>query len=423
MKVFKFGGASVKNAEAVKNVAAILSLFEGQKLTVIVSAMGKTTNKLEEIVLALKNSDRKSFVSLIEEIELFHETILAALFTERHYTIYNTIEAIFENLKDKINKPFSENESFEYDQIVSLGEIISSHILAAYLNEQSFSAHWIDARQLVRTDNNYQEGKVDWTKTEMLIQSKFLPEFSNSDILVTQGFVGHTAEGFTTTLGREGSDYTAGIFAFCGNAENVTIWKDVPGMLNADPKYFEDTIKLEKISFKEAIELSYYGASVIHPKTIKPLQNKGIPLFVKSFIDPKADGTVIQSSTSNDELIPSFIFKKEQTLFSFTPKDFSFIVEENLSDIFNKLSQTKSKINLMQNSALSFSILVDGNKTNPSAILSEFNHTYEVRYNEGLELVTIRHYDDATIERMTKNKEIILQQRTRHTARFVLKSN
>jgi aspartate kinase len=423
MKVFKFGGASVKNAEAVKNVAAILSLFEGQKLTVIVSAMGKTTNKLEQIVLALKNSDRKSFVSLIEEMELFHETILAELFTERHYTIYNTIEAIFENLKDKINKPFSENESFEYDQIVSLGEIISSHILAAYLNEQSFSAHWMDARQLVRTDNNYQEGKVDWTKTEMLIQSKFLPEFSNSDILVTQGFIGHTAEGFTTTLGREGSDYTAGIFAFCGNAESVTIWKDVPGMLNADPKYFEDTIKLEKISFKEAIELSYYGASVIHPKTIKPLQNKGIPLFVKSFIDPKADGTVIQSSTSNDELIPSFIFKKEQTLFSFTPKDFSFIVEENLSDIFNKLSQTKSKINLMQNSALSFSILVDGNKTNPSIILSEFNHTYEVRYNEGLELVTIRHYDDATIERVTKNKEILLQQRTRHTARFVLKSN
>jgi aspartate kinase len=422
MKVFKFGGASVKNAEAVKNVAAILSLFEGQKLTVIVSAMGKTTNKLEEIVLALKNNDRKSFVSLIEEMELFHETILAELFTERHYTIYNTIEAIFETLKDKINKPFSENESFEYDQIVSLGEVISSHILAAFLNEQSFSAHWMDARQLVRTDNNYQEGKVDWSKTETLIQSKFLPEFSNSDILVTQGFVGHTAEGFTTTLGREGSDYTAGIFAFCGKAESVTIWKDVPGMLNADPKYFEDTIKLDKISFKEAIELSYYGASVIHPKTIKPLQNKGIPLFVKSFIEPLAEGTVIQSSTSNDELVPSFIFKKEQTLYSFTPKDFSFIVEENLSDIFNQLSLAKAKINLMQNSALSFSILVDNQKTSPETILNLFSTFYEVRYNEGLELVTIRHYDNATIERVTQNKEIILQQRTRHTARFVLKS-
>jgi len=193
-------------------------------------------------------------------------------------------------------------------------------------------------------------------------------------------------------------------------------------MLNADPKYFEDTIKLDKISFKEAIELSYYGASVIHPKTIKPLQNKGIPLYVKSFIEPKADGTVIQSSTSNDELVPSFIFKKEQTLFSFTPKDFSFIVEENLSDIFNRLSLAKAKINLMQNSALSFSILMDGNKINPSTILEQFSEMYEVRYNEGLELVTIRHYDDATIERVTKDKEIILQQRTRYTARFVLKS-
>jgi aspartate kinase len=361
-------------------------------------------------------------LGLIEELELFHEDILADLFPEKHFSIYNTIEAIFEQLKEKINKPFSENTSFEYDQIVSLGEVISSHIVAAYLTEQSFSAHWMDARQLIRTDNNYQEGKVDWLKTEGLIQTKLLPEFSNSNILVTQGFLGHTAEGFTTTLGREGSDYTAGIFAFCGNAESVTIWKDVPGMLNADPKYFEDTIKLDKISFKEAIELSYYGASVIHPKTIKPLQNKGIPLFVKSFIDPKADGTVIQSSTSNDELIPSFIFKKEQTLYSFTPKDFSFIVEENLSDIFNQLSLARAKINLMQNSALSFSILVDSEKTSPETILNLFSNNYEVRYNEGLELVTIRHYDIATIDRVTKEKEIILQQRTRHTARFILKN-
>lgn len=422
MKVFKFGGASVKDSFAVKNVASILSLFEGEKLTVIVSAMGKTTNKLENVVNSLKNQNRKEFAELIEELELFHEEILAALFPEKHFSIYNTIETIFDQLKDKINKPFSENTSFEYDQIVSLGEVISSHIVAAFLTEERFSARWMDARQLVRTDTNYQEGKVDWLKTELLIQSKFLPEFSNSNILVTQGFLGHTPEGFTTTLGREGSDYSAGIFAYCGNAESVTIWKDVPGMLNADPKYFEDTIKLDKISFKEAIELSYYGASVIHPKTIKPLQNKGIPLFVKSFNEPLAEGTVIQSSTSNDELVPSFIFKKEQTLYSFTPKDFSFIVEENLSDIFNQLWLAKAKINLMQNSALSFSILVDSQITSPATILNLFSTNYEVRYNESLELVTVRHYDDLTIERVTKSKEIILQQRTRHTARFVLKN-
>lgn len=422
MKVFKFGGASVKDAFAVKNVASILSLFEGEKLTVIVSAMGKTTNKLENVVNSLKNQNRKEFAELIEELELFHEEILAALFPEKHFSIYNTIETIFDQLKDKINKPFSENTSFEYDQIVSLGEVISSHIVAAFLTEESFSARWMDARQLVRTDTNYQEGKVDWLKTEFLIQSKFLPIFSNSNILVTQGFLGHTPEGFTTTLGREGSDYSAGIFAYCGNVESVTIWKDVPGMLNADPKYFENTIKLDKISFKEAIELSYYGASVIHPKTIKPLQNKGIPLFVKSFNEPLAEGTIIQSSTSNDELVPSFIFKKEQTLYSFTPKDFSFIVEENLSDIFNQLWLAKAKINLMQNSALSFSILVDSQITSPATILNLFSTNYEVRYNESLELVTVRYYDDATIEKVTQNKEIILQQRTRHTARFVLKN-
>jgi aspartate kinase len=273
----------------------------------------------------------------------------------------------------------------------------------------------------VRTNNLYQEGNVDWTKTEELIETRFLPVFQSFDIQVTQGFVGHTPEGFTTTLGREGSDYTAGIFAYCTNAESVTIWKDVPGMLNADPKWFDNTIKLDSISFKEAIELSYYGASVIHPKTIKPLQNKKIPLYVKSFIDPSASGTVIQESTAKDDLVPSFIFKMDQILFSFTTKDFSFIIEENLSDIFNRLAKVNAKINLMQNSALNFSILLDRNKVNPEQIIDLFKDTYEVRYNEGLELVTIRHYDDETLKRVTENKEILLQQKTRQTARLVMK--
>ena len=248
-----------------------------------------------------------------------------------------------------------------------------------------------------------------------------IPAFQDADILLTQGFIGHTTEGFTTTLGREGSDYTAGILAYCGQAESVTIWKDVPGMLNADPKYFANTKKLDAISFKEAIELSYYGASVIHPKTIQPLQNRNIPLYVKSFLDPKADGTAIQASSSKDHLIPSYIFKFDQALYSFTPKDFSFIVEENLSVIFGKLSALNIKINLMQNSALSFSILVDQKKLKRDEFLALFQADYEVKYNENLSLVTIRHYDDQTIEQVTQDKEIILQQRTRHTARFVLK--
>lgn len=421
MKVFKFGGASVKDPSAVRNVSSILSLYEGQKLTVIVSAMGKTTNKLEGIVNASFSRDRKIFMALVDDLYEFHMNILGELFPEKHFAINNQVEDIFEKLRDRYNEPLPENYSYEYDQVVSLGEIISSHIVSAFLFEQGHSATWADSRKLIRTDHQFQEGNVDWKKTQELIEMKFLPHFENIDIQVTQGFIGHTSEGFTTTLGREGSDYTAGIFAYCANAESVTIWKDVPGMLNADPKWFDNTIKLDSISFKEAIELSYYGASVIHPKTIKPLQNKGIPLFVKSFIDPQANGTVIQASTVNDHLVPSFIFKMEQILFSFTTKDFSFIVEENLSDIFNRLAKLNAKINLMQNSALDFSILLDRNKVDPQQILELFKDTYEVRYNEGLELVTIRHYDQETLDRLTQNKEILLEQKTRQTARLVIK--
>jgi aspartate kinase len=421
MLVFKFGGASVKDADAIRNVASILSLYPGNKLTVVVSAMGKSTNKLEEIVDALESKNHKLFVGLVDELESFHMDIMAALFPERHFKIYQTIEELFETLRSRFEAVFSDNKSFEYDQIVSLGEVLSSQIVSAYLIEQDFPVKWMDARKLIRTDHTYQEGKVDWKKTEQLVQERMLPAFQSSDILLTQGFMGHTSEGLTTTLGREGSDYTAGILAYCGQAESVTIWKDVPGMLNADPKYFSNTKKLEAISFKEAIELSYYGASVIHPKTIQPLQNRNIPLFVKSFLDPKAEGTVIQSSSSKDHLIPSYIFKFDQVLFSFTPKDFSFIVEENLSVIFGKLSAMNVKINLMQNSALSFSILTDQKKLKKDELLSLFQDDYEVKYNEDLSLVTIRHYDEQTIEQVTVGKEIILQQRTRHTARFVLK--
>lgn len=421
MLVFKFGGASVRDAEAIKNVASILSLYPTSKLTVVVSAMGKSTNKLEEIVQAMESKNHTLFTGLVDELEAFHLDIMAALFPEKHFKIYQTVDELFESLRNRFGGTFSENTSFEYDQIVSLGEVLSSQIVCAYLIEQNFSVQWMDARKIIRTNHQYQEGKVDWLKTEQLVQAHMLPAFQDVQILLTQGFIGHTAEGFTTTLGREGSDYTAGILAYCGHAESVTIWKDVPGMLNADPKYFANTKKLEAISFKEAIELSYYGASVIHPKTIQPLQNRNIPLYVKSFLDPQAEGTIIQSSSSKDHLIASYIFKFDQALYSFTPKDFSFIVEENLSVIFGKLSDLNVKINLMQNSALSFSILVDQKKVKREQLLALFQNEYEVKYNEDLSLVTIRHYDDATIQQVTEGKEVLVQQRTRHTARFVLK--
>ena len=421
MKVFKFGGASVKDSEAVRNVASILAKYRGEKLIVVVSAMGKSTNKLEEIVAAEKDKNVGQFNTLVNELYDFHISILGELFAEKHFKIYNEIEAVFDQIRERFNKPFPDNYSFEYDQIVSLGEVISSKIVSAYLFEQGFSSGWADSRELIRTNNQYQEGKVDWGKTEELVKSNLLPRFSNTEIIVTQGFIGHTPEGFTTTLGREGSDYTAGIFAYCTDAENVTIWKDVPGMLNADPKYFSDTVKLDQISFKEAIELSYYGASVIHPKTIKPLQNKGIPLFVKSFIHPDERGTIIQESMDYDNLVPSFIVKKDQVLFSIRPTDFSFIAEENLSDIFNRLAAAGIKINVMQNSALSFSILLDQKKADPELVKSILGDQYKVWYNDELELVTIRHYDQKTIDLVSKDKTVILEQRTRQTIRLILK--
>lgn len=421
MKVFKFGGASVKDPSAVKNVSKILSLYKGEEITVIVSAMGKTTNSLELIVDALWNRNELKFNQLVDERLQFHLAILNGLFSEKHYSIYKNVEDIFETLKKKYNLPISENYDFEYDQIVSLGEVVSSLIVTSFLKEEGHSVEWADCRQLIRTNNLYREGNVDWSKTQELVQARFIPMFKDSKIIVSQGFVGHTSEGFTTTLGREGSDYTAGIFAYCSNAESVTIWKDVPGMLNADPKWFDNTVKLDSISFKEAIELSYYGATVIHPKTIKPLQNKGIPLYVKSFIDPKADGTVIQESTENDHLIPSFIFKMNQILLSITPKDFSFIVEESLSDIFHRLAAINAKINLMQNSALSFHIALDKDKANPEKLVELFKDTYNVKYNENLELVTIRHFDQATIERVIEGKDIIVEQKTQHTVRFLMR--
>lgn len=423
MKVFKFGGASVKDASAVQNVAEIMGMFKGEKLGVVISAMGKTTNAMESIVKALWDRDESTFKSQVEERRAFHAEILKELFKDENASIFGEIKDEFDALQAKFEAPIPDNFNFEYDQIVPLGEVISTKIVAAYLESKGYSVGWADARTIIRTDNKYREAEVNWEDSESRFAECFLPRFAETDILITQGFVGHTSEGFTTTLGREGSDFSAGILAYCCGAESVTIWKDVPGMLNADPKWFDNTIKLDRISFKEAIELAYYGASVIHPKTIKPLQNKGIPLFVKSFVEPTASGTIIQSSTSDDHLIPSFIFKMKQVLFSFTPKDFSFIVEKNLSDIFARLSTVNAKINIMQNSALKFSILLDEEKVNIPEILELFQDSYDVQFNEGLELVTIRHYDQATINRVTVDKEILLQQKTRETARLVVRQS
>jgi aspartate kinase len=419
MKVFKFGGASVKDSAAVRNVMSILHRSKKQKLVVVISAMGKTTNLLEELVSAIFERNRGNFKDHLKKFNEFHLALIKELFPEKTHKVYRELEDIINEINENYDQQTPENQAFEYDQIVSLGEVISTKIVSAYLRDQGLNVRWADARKIIRTNNNYREAEVDWKRTQELIATQLSPYFEDVNIQVTQGFIGHTAEGMTTTLGREGSDFTAGIIAHCINAESVTIWKDVPGMLNADPKYFENTVKLKQISFYEAMELSYYGASVIHPKTIKPLENKNIPLYVRSFIEPDKEGTIIQKSTDKDHLIPSFIFKFDQLLLSFKTRDFSFIMENHLSDIFGKLSALGATINVMQNSALSFSVLVDQAKVDVTKLLASFQDDYEVRFNEHLELVTIRHYDQATINLVSKDKVLILEQKTRETVRIV----
>lgn len=421
MKIFKFGGASVKDADAVRNVANILNLYQNEKLVVVISAMGKSTNALEAIMKSFWINDGKTN-ELIDALNNYHQKIIADLFAADKTEIEVTINTIFEDLKKHCQGKKSDNFNFEYDQIISLGEVISTKIVASYLQQNGLAATWLDARKLIRTTDRWREANIIWEDTEKLVNDKVNDIFSgDTSIAITQGFVGHAGNGFTTTLGREGSDFTAAIFAFVLNAQDVTIWKDVPGMLNADPKYFDNTVLLDKISFREAIELAYFGASVIHPKTIQPLKKKNISLYIKSFIDPKAKGSTIQSSEDFDSKVPSFIFKMNQVLISLTPKDFSFVVEENLEEIFSYLSKESIRMNLMQNSAVSFSFCVDADKVNLEKIFSYFKETYFVKYNENLELVTIRHYDNPTIERVTANKSILLEQKSRHTARIVMK--
>ncbi|MGL4598876.1 MAG: aspartate kinase, partial [Bacteroidia bacterium] len=345
MKVFKFGGASVKDAEAVKNVAEILKRFPDEQLLVVISAMGKTTNALERLTHAFfyKKEDP---LPILEEIRQYHIGILQELFDNPQHPVFDELHNTIVELEWAIEDEPTHTYDCEYDQIVSLGELISTKIVAAYLQHVGIKSTWRDIRDVIKTDNTYREGKVDWALTEKLIREDFLPALQNSKtgIIITQGFLGVTSENFTTTLGREGSDYTAAILAYCTDAEGVTIWKDVSGVLNADPKWFDETQLIPQLTYQDAIELTYYGATVIHPKTIKPLQNKNIPLYVRSFLNPEKEGTKIHH-TQTPLPIPCFIFKVDQVLLTISPRDFSFIVEENLSSIFNLFSKHGVKIN------------------------------------------------------------------------------
>lgn len=420
MKVFKFGGASVNSAEGVKNVAKILRSHTNEKLLVVISAMGKTTNMLENLLHAfLEKSPNKDI--FFNQVKLFHSGILNILFTNTNDLIYEWMETKFEELWKAVNKPDPSFYDFEYDQIVSFGEIFSTQIVSHYLKGQNIGVELLDVRSIIRTDDNYREAAVNWPKTEQNVREKLTPLFEHFDIIITQGFIGGTPQENTTTLGREGSDYSAAIFAYCLNASEMVIWKDVSGLFNADPKMFSKAQKFEQIPYKEAIELAYYGATVIHPKTIKPLENKQIPLYVKSFLSPDEKGTVISDANIIEPQIPSYIFKNKQILLSISAKDFSFIAEDNLFEIFEIFARLGVKINVMQNSAISFSVCMDENKQKFGILENELQKKFHIKYNSNLELITIRHYTQEIIERVVQDKMILLEQRSRLTAQIVVK--
>lgn len=420
-KVFKFGGASVKDAESVKNVANIIRDFKGDdKLLCVVSAMGKTTNALE---LVLKQAIESKGTSMpeMQKVYEYHKQIIDEL--ELGSDVLAEIDESFLEMKDLCINQYANEYNYFYDQVVSLGEILSTKIVARYLQKIGVSAIYKDGGGLIRTDSTYREGKVNWTVTEHLIQThiKVLLEGAENtnNVIITQGFTGKTSEGSRVTLGREGSDYSAAIFAYCLGAEEVTIWKDVPGVLNADPKIFPEAQLFHKLSYTDAIELAYYGATVIHPKTIKPLQNKNIVLRVRSFVNPTAQGTIIDNKEEFG-LLPSFIFKKNQALLSLSPKDFSFVAEENLAQIFGLLTAHRIKVNLMQNSAISFSLCIDNDALKVPALLTQLHELYNIEFTENLELITIRNYNEAIVNRFTKGKTILAEQKNDHTVRFVI---
>ena len=428
IKVFKFGGASVNSAVGFRNVCRILKKHRNTPVMTVVSAMGKTTNALEVVLKHYRDNDPIQLIDSFRAVYNTHFSVIRELFPDENHPVYAEAESLFDQLRGYIRKGHlydktSKTYDFEYDQIVSYGELFSSCILDNYLNSQGIPCKLFDARELIITDSTYRDARVNWEKTGEKINAAILPYFRNSGtpaVALTQGFIGSDPSHNPTTLGREGSDYTAAILAFVLKSPEVTIWKDVPGVLNADPKWFNNPKKLPVISYREAIELAYYGASVIHPKTIRPLENAGIKLFVKSFEKPGAAGTLITNIDQWEISLPVYIRKQNQVLISISPRDFSFIVEENLSQIFTVLAKYRARANVMQNSAISFSVCLDRNEQALSELIEELSLNYEIRYNYNVDLFTVRHYTPSAINRLTKGRTVLLEQKSRHTVHLVV---
>lgn len=416
MKVFKFGGASVKDADGVKNVYSVLQQVGHEDVLLVISAMGKTTNAFE---LVIKNYFEKSaeLQASIQEVKKYHNQILLELFEDDKHPVFTAVNSIFSGLDSFLQGNKSPNYNFVYDQVVSLGEVISTTIVSHYFNHVGLTNTWVDVREIIKTDNTYRDAIVNWDATKASITKTVKKKKLN----ITQGFLGSDENNFTTTLGREGSDYTAAIFAYCLGAESVTIWKDVPGVLNADPRYFENAVLLNQISYREAIELAFYGATVIHPKTLQPLQRKEIPLYVKSFVNPLLPGTSVSKGADLEPQTSCFIVKKNQLLISLSSLDFSFIMEENISEIFALLHKYRMKVSLIQNSAISFSVCVDDKFGNFAELKNVLSKKFKVTYNDNVSLYTIRHFNDKSEATVTTGKEVLVKQTSRETLQIVTK--
>ncbi|GAA4111249.1 aspartate kinase [Aquimarina addita] len=416
MKIFKFGGASVKDGNGVKNVINVLQKAGASDMVIVVSAMGKTTNALELVVDFYLQKNPKLKVA-IDDVKDYHLQILDSLFLNRQHRVFRKIDSLLSDMETTLERNKSTQYDYLYDQIVCYGELISTTIISEYLGTHGFKNKWLDAREIIKTNDTYRDAAVDWKLT----QSKILEKVDKMGMTVTQGFIASNTNNFTTTLGREGSDYTAGILAYCMNAHSVSIWKDVPGVLNGDPRVFKHTELLTQISYEEAIELAFYGASVIHPKTLQPLQRKGIPLYVKSFLDPEAKGTSVKKGQRLVPEIPCFIVKKNQVLVSLSSLDFSFIVEDNISEIFKLFHKYQLKVDLIQNSAISFSVCLDNKFNTFEELLKCLKATFSVSYEKNVSLFTIRHYTKEAIRFIETDKDILLKQSTKETYQIVVK--
>ena len=420
LKVFKFGGASLRDADAIRNVASILELFKDDPLVIIVSAMGKTTNALEEVARAYWTGDLDLARERLADIHSSTLRIAKALFNQVPEELAANLNDLFVSVEWMFDDAPNQEYDYDYDQIVSLGELISSHVVAAYLNVQDLPTSWLDARDCIATDNTYREGWVQWPETQANIAKHVPPLQEKTKFVLTQGFIGNTSENYTTTLGREGSDYSAAIFSYCLDAVGMYIWKDVPGVLTADPRLFDNVTKIDRLSYKEAIEMTYYGAKVIHPKTIKPLQNKSIPLHVRSFIEPKAMGTII-SGEAGDSYPPMVAVEKEQALVNISTRDFSFVAEHHINQLFEHITETRLQVNMMQNTAISFNIVVNDIDDRIERFQALVDKDFKTTVDRGLELITIRHYTPEVTESMRRGKVTLLEGRLPLTLQMVVK--